>query len=55
MLLYPVVDEAFAFEYRLKGHRIAVRSVNLNQDWQHIHTDLLSLVKSKEPMGRGTP
>lgn len=44
MLLYPVVDEAFAFEYRLKGHRIAVRSIDLNQDWQHIYGDLLSLV-----------
>ena len=44
MLLYPVVDEAFSFEYRLKGHRIAVRSISLDQDWENIHGEMLRLL-----------
>ena len=44
MLLYPVVDEAFAFEYRLKGHRMAVRSISLDQDWESIHGEMLRLL-----------
>lgn len=44
MLLYPVVEDAFAFEYRLKGRRVAVRSINLDQAWAEIHHDLLQLI-----------
>lgn len=44
MLLYPVVNEAFAFNYVLNGHRISVRSLDLDQPWERIHRDLLELV-----------
>lgn len=44
MLLYPVVDEAFAFGYRLKGHRVAVRSINLAQGWENVRQDMLRLL-----------
>jgi 5-methylcytosine-specific restriction enzyme subunit McrC len=44
MLLYPVVDDAFAFDYRLKGHRVTIRSIDLNQPWEGIRGDLLRLV-----------
>ena len=44
MLLYPVVDETFSFEYRLNGHRIAVRSISLDQDWENIHGEMLRLL-----------
>jgi 5-methylcytosine-specific restriction enzyme subunit McrC len=44
MLLYPVANEPFAHSYRLKGHRIRVRSINLAQPWRQIHTDLLELL-----------
>lgn len=44
MLLYPVVEDAFAFEYRLKGHRIAVRSIDLNKAWESIRSDMLALL-----------
>jgi hypothetical protein len=27
-----------------KGRRISIRTINLNQDWQRIHEDLLNLV-----------
>jgi 5-methylcytosine-specific restriction enzyme subunit McrC len=44
MLLYPVIDEAFAFDYRLKGHRISIRSIDLNQPWLQIREDMLRLL-----------
>jgi 5-methylcytosine-specific restriction enzyme subunit McrC len=44
MLLYPVVSDRFAFEYRLKGHRIAVRSIDLDQPWADVHRDMLQLL-----------
>ncbi len=44
MLLYPVVGEAFSFDYRLKGHRMSVRSIDLDQPWRHVHADLLEVV-----------
>lgn len=31
MLLYPVVKEAFTYDYTLDGHRVAVRSIDLDQ------------------------
>ncbi|MQA91859.1 MAG: hypothetical protein GEU90_16830 [Gemmatimonas sp.] len=45
MLLYPVVQEPFAFEYRLSGHRVSVQSINLDQPWSAIHADLLRLIE----------
>jgi 5-methylcytosine-specific restriction enzyme subunit McrC len=46
MLLYPVVDEAFAFDYRLKGEQVKVRSLNLDQPWPAIHNELLRLIEA---------
>lgn len=44
ILLYPTVDAPLKASYAHKGHKIAVRTINLNQDWQSIHADLLALV-----------
>lgn len=44
ILLYPTVDENFAFEYRLKGHRVRVRSINFGQPWMWIRDEMLSLI-----------
>jgi 5-methylcytosine-specific restriction enzyme subunit McrC len=44
MLLYPAVDDAFAFDYRLNGNRIAIRSIDLDQPWAHVHADLLGVI-----------
>lgn len=46
MLLYPVVDRAFAFDYRLNGRKIRIRSLNLDQEWSQIRSDLLALVNA---------
>ena len=44
MLLYPTVDSPLSADYTHKGHKIHIRTINLNQPWQSIHQDLLMLV-----------
>lgn len=44
ILLYPVVNERFGFDYRLLGHRVQVRSVDLMQPWPEIRQSLLALL-----------
>jgi 5-methylcytosine-specific restriction enzyme subunit McrC len=44
MLLYPAVDLPLSATYTHKGHKISIRSINLNQPWQSIHQDLLALL-----------
>lgn len=43
VLLYASAGEEQRLEYRLGGHRILVRSLNLDRDWKTIHRDLLGL------------
>ena len=38
------VDSPLSAGYTHKGHRIHIRTINLNQPWQSIHQDLLALV-----------
>ncbi len=45
ILLYPTVDHDFNKEYSdPKGTKISVRTINLNQGWKQIHTELLAMV-----------
>ena len=44
MLLYPTVDSPMSATFTHKGHKIRIRTINLNQPWQSIHQDLLALV-----------
>jgi 5-methylcytosine-specific restriction enzyme subunit McrC len=44
MLLYPTVDELLSASFTNKGRKISIRTINLSQDWQGIHRDLLALV-----------
>lgn len=44
MLLYPVVREPFAFDYRIGGFRFQVRSIDLAQPWRRIHEDMVGLL-----------
>ena len=46
MLLYPVIEQPFAFTYRLKGYSVAIRSINLAQPWPAIHRDMLALLET---------
>jgi 5-methylcytosine-specific restriction enzyme subunit McrC len=44
VLLYPTTNDNVNFEYSLHGHRLRVRTINLNQHWKHIEADLLNLL-----------
>jgi len=44
MLLYPTVDSPLSADYTHEGHKISMRTINLDQPWQLIHQDLLALV-----------
>lgn len=45
ILLYPTTDKAVQFTTTVQGHRISVRTVNLNQAPAAIRDELLSLTK----------
>jgi 5-methylcytosine-specific restriction enzyme subunit McrC len=44
ILLYPSIRDDFVYSYKYKNHKIRVMSINLNQNWQKIETDLLNIV-----------
>ena len=44
ILLYPQVDEPLRADIRLEGFRIQARSVDLNQDWRDIHSEMLATI-----------
>ncbi len=38
------MDSPLWADYTQKGHKIHIRTINLDQPWQSIHQDLLALV-----------
>jgi 5-methylcytosine-specific restriction enzyme subunit McrC len=44
ILLYPTVGTPLNLSYRIQGHSVRVRTVNLNQDWPGIHRDMLEVI-----------
>lgn len=45
ILLYPTVDESFkGAMWELDGHKLYAKMINLNQDWDKIHYDLLNVI-----------
>ena len=44
ILLYPEVGERLRADIRLEGFRIQARTVNLNNDWQSIHHEMLETI-----------
>ena len=46
ILLYPTVDEEFeGAMWELDGHKLYAKTINLNQEWNKIHKDLLHIVQ----------
>jgi hypothetical protein len=45
VLLYAGLGPGQPLRYRLGGHTLLVRSLDLNRDWRDIHTSLMTLVK----------
>ncbi len=46
ILLYPTVDKDIHLNYRMDGHKIMIRTINLNQDWKLIRSDLLNILET---------
>ena len=44
ILLYPAVEASYALDYRLKGHRVQVRTIDLDGPWERIHEDMLAVL-----------
>ena len=44
MLLYAMAGQDYAMNYEIGRHHVMVRTLNLNQNWQDIHKDLLALL-----------
>ena len=45
ILLYPTVDESFkGAMWELDGHKLYAKMINLNQSWDKIHRDLLTVI-----------
>lgn len=44
ILLYPSVTENFEYAFQYKDHKIKIMSINLDQDWQCIRSNLLEIV-----------
>jgi 5-methylcytosine-specific restriction enzyme subunit McrC len=45
MLIYPTVKKDVNLKYdSMLGHKVSVRTINLNQDWRQIHGNLLSFL-----------
>jgi len=45
MLLYPKVEKDYDFRYHIHGHKVSVRTIDLNQNWRLIEEDLLGFIK----------
>ena len=43
ILLYPTVEKELDLRYEIKGHKVSIRTINLNQDWKDIHQSLLKM------------
>ena len=44
ILLYPTVQQEVNLVYDLKGHKVSINTINLNQPRQKIHQDLLNII-----------
>jgi 5-methylcytosine-specific restriction enzyme subunit McrC len=51
ILLYPTVNQTLDLFYDIQGHLIRVKTIDLNQSWQKIKEDLLTItdVKTTHP------
>jgi 5-methylcytosine-specific restriction enzyme subunit McrC len=57
VLLYPFTQEHVDLAFEVQGHRLRVRTVDLNQPWPRIEADLLTLIPTlriEHAGGRGT-
>ena len=46
ILLYPAVNHHLDLQFTLLGHGVAIKSIDLDQDWNAIHTRLLNILSA---------
>lgn len=44
ILLYPAVNHDLDLEFCLWNHKVAICSIDLDRDWQHIHNRMLEIL-----------
>lgn len=44
ILIYPKTKDPLDLEYRIQGHLVSVKTLDLNQDWQQIHKRLFAII-----------
>lgn len=44
ILLYPLVDKPLDLRFRLHGHAVRVKTIDLTAEWIEIHDELLALL-----------
>ena len=44
ILLYPTVDESLDLKYDYRGKQVSIKTINLNQNWKDLSTDLLNII-----------
>jgi len=44
ILLYPAVNENVRLDYRIAGHTVRIRTLDLSRDWRSIHDQLIGMV-----------
>ena len=46
LLLYPTVDKEINLNYIMSGHKLMIRTINLDQPWQKIHGSMLEILNT---------
>ncbi len=49
VLLYPTVQKELRLSYKMDGHKVMIRTINMNQEWQAIYHDLKQLLDVARP------
>jgi 5-methylcytosine-specific restriction enzyme subunit McrC len=44
ILLYPTINKSLNLNYEIKGHKIKIYTVDLNQEWAKIKSELMGLI-----------
>ena len=45
ILLYPMINQQIDYDYLIQGHKIKIRTVDLNQEWKLIYDRLINIVE----------
>ena len=44
LLLYPTVDAELNLNYMMSGHKLMIRTINLNQPWRQIYKRMIEIL-----------